>query len=139
MTTLSVVIVTWNGRQHLDTCLSSVAAQAGVATETIVVDLSPQERTEYEAERAIYRGFVQQNGIRMSSPSGWGEFIMLSSRSDDGRRAMAARGQQRVREEFTFAAQALQYQELFARLTGRVGRTRGLLAKGSQDWLVPAS
>jgi GT2 family glycosyltransferase len=35
---ISVVIVTWNGRQHLQTCLSSVAAQRGVGAETIVVD-----------------------------------------------------------------------------------------------------
>ena len=35
---VSIVIVSWNGRQHLETCLAGVAAQAGVATETIVVD-----------------------------------------------------------------------------------------------------
>ena len=35
---VSVVIVTWNGRQHLDICLAAVAAQQGVATETIIVD-----------------------------------------------------------------------------------------------------
>jgi GT2 family glycosyltransferase len=35
---VSIVIVTWNGRQHLDACLSAVAAQAGVSYETILVD-----------------------------------------------------------------------------------------------------
>src|SRR3954470_21606365 len=35
---VSVVIVTWNGRHHLDMCLASVAAQRGVAIETILVD-----------------------------------------------------------------------------------------------------
>ena len=35
---VSVVIVTWNGRQHLDTCLPSVEAQRDVGVETIVVD-----------------------------------------------------------------------------------------------------
>ena len=34
----SIVIVTWNGRQHLETCLSAVAAQEGVEAETILVD-----------------------------------------------------------------------------------------------------
>jgi GT2 family glycosyltransferase len=34
----SIVIVTWNGREHLDACLHAVAAQAGIETETIVVD-----------------------------------------------------------------------------------------------------
>ncbi len=38
---------------------------------------------------------------------------------DEGlRRRMGARGKQRVREEFTFAAQAEQYERLFARLLG---------------------
>ena len=35
---VSVVIVTWNGRQHLDTCLPSVEAQRDIGVETIVVD-----------------------------------------------------------------------------------------------------
>lgn len=35
---VSLVIVTWNGRQHLDTCLSSVEAQRDVTVETILVD-----------------------------------------------------------------------------------------------------
>lgn len=78
-------------------------------TEQIVVDLAPDERAEYEAERAIYRGFVSRMGIRMSSPSGWGEFIMLSSRSSEGRRAMQAYRRQR---ELAFTAPAkLEYVE----------------------------
>ena len=35
---VSVIIVSWNGRQHLETSLTSVRAQAGVDIETIVVD-----------------------------------------------------------------------------------------------------
>ena len=35
---VSVVIVTWNGRDYLDSCLSSVAAQEGIHAETILVD-----------------------------------------------------------------------------------------------------
>ena len=35
---VSIVIVTWNGREHLDACLTAVAAQEGVAAETILVD-----------------------------------------------------------------------------------------------------
>ena len=35
---VSVVIVSWNGRQYLDDCLAGVAAQQGVAFETILVD-----------------------------------------------------------------------------------------------------
>ena len=42
---VSVIIVTWNGRQHLDACLAAVAAQAGVTFETIVVDNASQDGT----------------------------------------------------------------------------------------------
>jgi len=49
---ISVVIVTWNGRQHLQACLSSVAAQRGVRTETIVVDNGSTDNTaEYVRSR----------------------------------------------------------------------------------------
>jgi superfamily II DNA or RNA helicase len=72
-------------------------------TERVAVELSPAERREYDAERAIYRGFVEANGIRMSSPAGWTEFIMRSSRSVEGRRAMQAYRRQR---ELSFCAPA---------------------------------
>jgi GT2 family glycosyltransferase len=49
---VSVVIVTWNGRQHLDVCLAAVAAQRGVRAETIVVDNGSTDGTEsYIRER----------------------------------------------------------------------------------------
>src|SRR5262245_31682577 len=35
---VSIVIVTWNGKQYLEACLSAVALPKGVTTETIVVD-----------------------------------------------------------------------------------------------------
>ncbi|MBX3264292.1 MAG: DEAD/DEAH box helicase family protein [Labilithrix sp.] len=72
-------------------------------TERIEVELSPEEREEHDAERQIYRDFVGMNGIVMSSPRGFGEFIMRASRSADGRRAMKAYRRQR---ELAFAATA---------------------------------
>src|SRR5262245_43764552 len=42
---VSIVIVTWNGRQFLDACLDAVAAQQGVATETILVDNASSDGT----------------------------------------------------------------------------------------------
>ena len=42
---VSVVIVSWNGREHLERCLASVAAQQGVAAETIVVDNASTDGT----------------------------------------------------------------------------------------------
>ena len=78
-------------------------------TVQVAIDLSPEEREEYDAERAIYRDFVSRMGIRMSQPSGWSEFVMLSTRSADGRRAMAAYRRQR---EIAFAPAAkLEYLE----------------------------
>lgn len=65
-------------------------------TERVSVELSPDERALHDEERAIYREFVTSHGIRMSQPSGWGEFIMLSARSEEGRRAMAAYRRQRA-------------------------------------------
>ncbi len=39
MPEISIVIVTWNGRQHLDACLDAVERQQGVDAETILVDI----------------------------------------------------------------------------------------------------
>jgi len=72
-------------------------------TERVAVELAPEERAEYESERAVYLGFVRAQGIRMGSPEGWREFIMRSSRSQQGRRAMKAYRRQR---ELAFAAPA---------------------------------
>ncbi|WP_437852397.1 DEAD/DEAH box helicase [Sorangium sp. So ce363] len=57
------------------------------------VPLSDDERAAYEAARAVYIGFLRANGIRM--PEGWGQFILLSSQSDAGRRAFEAYRRQR--------------------------------------------
>ena len=40
-----MVIVTWNGRAHLDACLQAVAAQRGAAAETILVDNASTDGT----------------------------------------------------------------------------------------------
>lgn len=71
--------------------------------ERLEVELSPEEREEHDAERAIYRQFIGANGISMSSPRGFGEFIMRASRNADGRRALRAYRRQR---ELAFAAKA---------------------------------
>jgi superfamily II DNA or RNA helicase len=63
--------------------------------EEIIVELSPEERAEYEEERSIYREFVQDHGIRMGSPTGWNEFVIRSSSTVEGRRAMAGYRRQR--------------------------------------------
>lgn len=72
-------------------------------TERVEVELTPEEREEHDAERAIYREFLGKNAINMGSPRGFGEFIMRASRSLEGRRAMKAYRRQR---ELAFAATA---------------------------------
>jgi len=42
---ISVIIVTWNGRHHLEACLTAVAAQEGVDAETILVDNASTDGT----------------------------------------------------------------------------------------------
>ena len=71
--------------------------------ETVQVDveLEPEERAEHDAERALYLAFVSKNGIRLGSPRGFGDFVMRSAQSMDGRRAMRAYRRQR---ELAFAA-----------------------------------
>ncbi len=63
--------------------------------QRVSIELTPSERAEHDAERAIYRDFVRTRNIQMGSATGWGQFIMLSSQSDEGRRAMAAYRRQR--------------------------------------------
>jgi superfamily II DNA or RNA helicase len=74
---------------------------ADYETVRVDVELSPDERLEYEAERRIYLDFVRSQGISMSGPSGFGEFVMRSARSAAGVRAMQAYRRQR---ELAFAS-----------------------------------
>jgi len=76
---------------------------ADYETERVAIELSAAERAEYARERELYRGFVEMNGISMGRPSGWSEFVMLSARSTEGRRAMQAYRRQR---EIAFSAAA---------------------------------
>src|SRR6185436_2197554 len=82
---ISVVIVTWNGRQYLEACLTAVAAQVGVRVETILVDNASSDGTvAYVGERfpsvrvvslSENRGFAGGNnaGVREAR----GEFVAL--------------------------------------------------------------
>ena len=54
------------------------------------VEMSAAERTAYERERAVFKSFLQDKNIRLSSLQGWQMFIMASARSEEGRRAMKA-------------------------------------------------
>ncbi len=54
------------------------------------VEMSAAERAAYERERAVFKSFLQDKNIRLSSLQGWQMFIMASARSEEGRRAMKA-------------------------------------------------
>jgi superfamily II DNA or RNA helicase len=109
--------------------------------ERIEVELSPAERAEYDAERAMYRAFVERHGIRMSSPHGWSEFIMKSAGSVEGRRALAAYRRQR---QLAFCAPAKL--DLVERLLARHHAARTLVFTSdnatcyqvSRRFLIPA-
>jgi superfamily II DNA or RNA helicase len=81
----------------------SGAYLADYETERVNVELTAEERAEYEAEREIYKSFLRRNGISMASPTGWADFIMRSARNDEGRRALMAYRRQR---EIAFTAPA---------------------------------
>jgi len=82
---VSVVIVTWNGRQYLDACLSAVAAQGGVSTETVLVDNASTDGTvAYVRERFPWvrvvaltenRGFAGGNNVGVREARG--RFVAL--------------------------------------------------------------
>lgn len=72
-------------------------------TERVSVELTPQEREQYENERMIYLGFLRSHGIRMSDRKGWSRFVIESSRSAQGRRAMQA---YRRQKQLAFTAPA---------------------------------
>jgi superfamily II DNA or RNA helicase len=76
---------------------------ADYETVRISVELSIEERREHDAERMIYRSFLSRSGIQMSQERGWSDFIIRSSRSVEGRRAMQAYRRQR---ELAFSAPA---------------------------------
>lgn len=72
-------------------------------TVRATVELSAQERLEYDEARATYVGFIRDQGISMGRPDGWSQFIIRASRSEEGRKAMAAYQRQR---ELAFTAPA---------------------------------
>lgn len=59
-------------------------------TTRLEVSLSEEEMLRYEEERAIYRGFLDQEGLRLGGRGGWQRFLMMTSRSERGRRAFLA-------------------------------------------------
>ncbi len=59
------------------------------------VKLDEDERCQYDEARQCYLSFIRENKIRVGTPTGWGEFLRLSSRSVEGRAALRAHRLQR--------------------------------------------
>jgi superfamily II DNA or RNA helicase len=72
-------------------------------TVRVSISLTAAEREEYDAARETYRAFLRSQFIDMSRPSGWSDFIMRASRSEEGQRALRAYRRQR---EIAFTAPA---------------------------------
>jgi superfamily II DNA or RNA helicase len=64
--------------------------------ESVNVELSEAERQQYDEARRIYLTFIRQQGIRLSGPSGWNDFVRRAARSTEGRRAFAAYRRQKT-------------------------------------------
>jgi superfamily II DNA or RNA helicase len=74
---------------------------ADYETVRVSVALSAEERREYDEERALYLAFIRENGIRMGSPAGFGDFLRRTARTAPGQRALRAYRRQR---ELAFAS-----------------------------------
>ena len=59
--------------------------------QRLTVDLKDDERREYEENYTIFRNYVRKKGIRFRGQFDYNRFIMLSSRDEEGRRALKAR------------------------------------------------
>jgi glycosyltransferase involved in cell wall biosynthesis len=85
------------------------ALAAGVPVVATAVGGTPEVIVDGE------HGYLVSPG----DPAALARRILDALACDEERRAMGARGRQRVRDEFTFAAQAARYHHLFERLTNR--------------------
>ncbi|TXD39273.1 DEAD/DEAH box helicase [Lujinxingia vulgaris] len=63
---------------------------ADYEVRTLEVAMNEEDRELYEKARAVYRGFVESQGIRLGGRHGWRNFLAATSRSDEGRRALKA-------------------------------------------------
>ncbi|MCA9718385.1 MAG: DEAD/DEAH box helicase [Myxococcales bacterium] len=63
--------------------------------ETVRVHLDEDEQERYDLARELYINFLRTSGVNLSSPEGWGRFIYLCHRSDEGREAFQGYREQR--------------------------------------------
>jgi superfamily II DNA or RNA helicase len=57
---------------------------------TVELELSEEERVQYETARQSYLDFLRKENIKMSTPRGWNLFLWKSSQTPEGRQAFKA-------------------------------------------------
>lgn len=119
---------------------------AGVAlaqhkTVQIFVRLSQQEQKLYQDQMKVRNDFLKKNKIKLAGLDGWKNFVMISARSPDGRRAMLAHRQAKEIANCTDGKL-----RVLANLLSQHYPERTLIFTGdnatvyriSQDFLIPA-
>ncbi len=96
--------------------------------------LSPAERQAYDRARWVYRQFLGEHRVRISSPQGWGQFIQLTSRSRRGRAAWRA-----WREQKRIALQCAGKMELLAELLAQHAHDQVLVFTADNDTVYELS
>ena len=85
----------------LDTLIGAVTNERGIRelsgeylaeyrVERRQLQMVAEERVQYEAALHEYQSFLRDKNIRLGSANGWRNFVMLSAKSTDARRAMHA-------------------------------------------------
>lgn len=85
---------------------------ADYEVRTLEVAMDEADRAAYEEARGIYRGFVEENSIRLGGLRGWQRFLAATNRSDGGRRALRAYHEQKRLSQVHGAKLALLYELL---------------------------
>ncbi|MDJ0838020.1 MAG: helicase-related protein [Acidobacteriota bacterium] len=70
---------------------------------TIEVDMKPDERARYEEANQLYREFLEEENISISSRNGWKQFLWRTSRTPEGRRVFKA---YRLQKQLSLASSA---------------------------------
>jgi superfamily II DNA or RNA helicase len=63
---------------------------ADYTVETVEVPMSAEDQAHYEAERGVYRGFIDDENVWMRGRHAWRNFLAATNRSEKGRRALEA-------------------------------------------------
>jgi superfamily II DNA or RNA helicase len=69
---------------------------ADFVVEKIVVDLTPEEKKEYEKEYKIYLDYLAKSNISLKSPGDFRKLVLRSGRDPEAREALLARHRTRV-------------------------------------------